>query len=161
MAHRRFPSAILVLATGALLGALACGGRSTPSPSVAPTAGPIGPSPATPGSEAGQAIDCGPLRPNLLECVQVVAIAAGGLSSDNPKDQVRTVQVLDGGTYGWCLPEGCIDAPAQSVWVQFNWSGSTWERMPLYVDPLDPGNGWQAGFPLDLLPSPSSSVMPS
>ena len=156
MAPARRPSTIIALATAALLGVAGCGG-----PNNTPTPPPVAQSPATGSSTTAQAIDCGPLRSNLLECVEVVAIAANGLSSDHPRDQVKTVQVLPGSSYTWCLPEGCVDPPAQSAWVQFNWSVSSWERMPLYVDPLDPDIGWQAGFPLDLLPSPSPSLAPS
>jgi hypothetical protein len=161
MTPRKLPSTIIALATAALLGASGCGDRSDTAPSSSTTAAPITQSAATQSLAVGQAIDCGPLRPNLVECVQVVDIAANGLSSDHPRDQVVTVQVLAGNTYRWCLEEGCIDAPARSVWVQFNWSASAWERIPMYVHPLDPDNGWQAGFPLDLLPSPPSSVTPS
>ena len=151
---RSVPGVILAIAA---LSPAAC----TPTAIVSPSPASSVHTPAPPATAAPPAaFDCNDLLPTLLDCVAVVDLAASALSADAPRDRISSVNVVDGRTYRWCAPPYCVDAPAQSVWVQFNWDGDQWERIPLYIDPFDPESGWQTGFPFSLLPSSPPVVSP-
>jgi hypothetical protein len=152
-------SALVGVMAASALWLAGCSPTSIPGPSPSSEVQTPAPSTATGGVRA---IDCGQLRTTIVDCLAVLDMAAGALSADVPRDKISSVRVLDGRRYQWCAPPYCVAAPPRSVWVEFDW-GSSWERIPAYIDPLQPDSGWQVGFPFDLLPSPSpeSSAIPS